>query len=799
MRRWNIGIISTDYDLKEERRLISSLLDKYPEINVLSFERPDYPVEPFMHSHDACLNAVDLMDIAFIVINKRYGGLYIGDSSISITYAEIEKLYKNHVIIIPVIHQKTWDERYQFLSAFKRSESDDICEFARNYNFHHVNNYRVLELADKIHKSTRDNFYIFYDSVFGLETKVKGRLRGLTHYLCAAIMHKQSDELRKRKTFLSLNQSLGDMFDQKLYVSPDITPLAGKVSKRRMENALLKDILAGKKTLVLGEPGVGKSTLMTKLYLDCTREVRQQSDVMPVYLALKDKKKEDAFSIVEFYKESFEIYLDRPLFPFCDFSLLKFLVFMDGLDEMGENFDLEDISRLADTELMKYVVLLSCREKYAYIYFHSTVLGSKFDQIFSLKKWSPLKATSYIKKYAKSLPAQKRSTILHLVDLPEMMNTFENPLITNLILFSICEGNMNVPPSFRDQADCLRYAVQIIAEREVERNGYSLSVEAYLDIWMNISWMIYKSRETDSNLYISDVENSIMEKYKTIDRSGALNIIMSIFDINHVRQTITGCIHEQIMEYLSASFLLESVMSQTEPYPAFLAHVIRPEINQLLVAKYNFTSTQLKDNIFETLYEYYRTILFYDTEKGIMTRIRIVYYLTRMQNEKRNQFIDFVDRGEKEDIVRISLYSGCVKYGDLKLEKIFYKELTENPDFESLYMGYHLIYYNDATDKELPFPYYDDIRLEWSKTFLALFKQFSDPHGEYFYMMRIELYVIGRFIATRRSTGIISLDDLKSMGKYIQEYENSRETDFYHLILKEFQILKGIYERYRRE
>ena len=91
MRRWNIGIISTDYDLKEERRLISSLLDKYPEINVLAFERPDYPVEPFMHSHDACLNAVDLMDIAFIVINKRYGGLYIGDSSISITYAEVEK------------------------------------------------------------------------------------------------------------------------------------------------------------------------------------------------------------------------------------------------------------------------------------------------------------------------------------------------------------------------------------------------------------------------------------------------------------------------------------------------------------------------------------------------------------------------------------------------------------------------------------------------------------------------------------------------------------------------------------
>lgn len=53
MRRWNIGIISTDYDLKDERRMISTFLDKYPEINVLAFERPDYPVDPYVHSHDA--------------------------------------------------------------------------------------------------------------------------------------------------------------------------------------------------------------------------------------------------------------------------------------------------------------------------------------------------------------------------------------------------------------------------------------------------------------------------------------------------------------------------------------------------------------------------------------------------------------------------------------------------------------------------------------------------------------------------------------------------------------------------
>lgn len=796
MKRWNIGIISTDYDLKNERRLISTFLDKYSEINVIAFERSDYPVDPYVHSHDACLNVIDLIDIAFVIINRRYGGLYIGDNSISITYAEIEKLYKNNKIIIPIINQKTWDERYQFLSAFKRSGGNDISKFGCNYSFSYVDNYRVLELVEKIHKSARDNFCIFYDSVFELEDKIKGRLRGLTRYFCLSIMDKQVDELRKKKTFLSLNQSLGDMFEKKLYVSPDVVALAGTTPKKGLEELLLRNFARGWKTLILGEPGAGKSTLMIKVYLDCIQEIQQQSGVIPIYIPLKGKKKGDSLSIVDFYKESFENYLDKPLFPFCDFSLISFWIFLDGLDEMGENFDLQDIARLADTELMKYVVLLSCREKYAYNYFQSTVLGSKFDQICLLKKWSPSKAKLYIRKYAKNQPLQKRNNILHLVDLPEIINTFDNPLITNLILFSICEGNMNVPPSFRDQTDSLRYAVQVIAEREVERNGYNLRVKDYLDIWMNISWVIYKSRENDSNVYISDVVDFIISKYALIDSREALNVIMSIFDTNQVRKTITGCIHEQILEYLVASFLLESILMDSDPYPAFLAYVIRPEINHILVAKYNSMSKKEKDDIFGALYRNYQTILFSDTEKDIMTRIRIVYYLTRMQNEKRNSFIDFVEKVEQNDLVRISMYSGCVKYGNMRLEHTFYKELTENADFESLYRGYHLVYYNDVTDKELPFPYYDNTRFDWSKTFLALYKQFSDPNREYFYMMRIELYIIGRFIETRQSIGAISAHDLKNIEKIVHEYSNTGEKEFYQLILQAYQSVKEIYERY---
>lgn len=795
MKRWNIGIISTDYDLREERQFIAEFLDRYSEINVLAFERPGYPVDPYVHSHDACLNVIDLIDIAFIIINRRYGGLYVGDNSISITQAEIEKLYQNKKIIIPIINQKTWNERYKFVSAFKRSGETDKTKFGANYSFSYVDNYKVLELVEKIHKSPRDNFAIFYEDVSELEKKIKGRLSGLTRHFCLSIMDKQTEELWKKKTFLSLNQSLGDMFEKNLYESPDVEALVGAIPKSNIEEFLLESFMKEHKTLLLGEPGAGKSTLMIKVYLDCIQMVQQKSGVIPIYIPLNGKKKGDSLSIVDFYKESFEKYLDKPFFPFCDFSLVKIWVFLDGLDEMGENFNLQDIARLADTELMKYAVLLSCREKYAYNYFQTTVLGDKFNYIFLLKRWSSSKAKEYIKKYANSIPLKKQDNILGLLDMPQILNTFENPLITNLILFSICEGNMNVPPSFRDQTDSLRYAILVIAKREAKRNSYILSAEEFIDIWMYISWMIYKSRENDSNVYILDIADFIIRKY-ALDNKRTLNVIMSIFDTNQVRETITGCIHEQILEYLVASFLLESILVDKHPYPEFLAYVVRPEINHILVEKYNSMTNKEKSNIFSMLFENYKKILNKNTKEDIMTRIRIVYYLTRMRHQNRHSFIDFVKESERNDLVRISMYSGCVKHGNMNLEHAFYEELYNNKEFESLYMGYHLIYYNDATEENLPFPYYDNITFNYSKTFLTLYKQFCDPNKEYLYMMRIELYIIGRFIETRQSVGIISMNDLKNIEKVVQEYSNIREKEFYQTILQAYQFFKEMYETY---
>lgn len=802
MERWNIGIVSTDYDLKEERAIIAKLLEQFQEINVIAFERTDYPVNPHVHSHDACLSAIDLMDIAFVIINQRFGGIYIGNSEYSITGAEIEKLYISNKIVIPIVNKKAWDERHRFFSAFKAQNNSDMETFGLNYNFSYVENYRVIELLEKIHKSPHDNFCIFYNFVSDLENAIIGRLRGLTRFFCTEIMHRQNQQIKEKRTLFSLDYSMGDMFKSGLYISPSVN-ISSRASRAKhselLEDVLQHNLTDNKKTLLLGEPGAGKSTALAKAFVESCDNISQHPNLIPVFVQFKEKTITDAFSLNEFYSECFERYYNKPLFPFCDFTQMSFYVFLDGLDELGESLDSKDLLYLSATELLRYPVVLSCRLKFAYSYFGATPLGDIFDQMYTIEKWNYTKARAYIKNFCKAMPNDARKEILAISDSRQVMSMLNNPLITNLVLLALSEGKFHFPFSTIDQSDTIKYAITILADREVARHNYTISSNELLNIWSYIAWLVYRSRGNSENVYIEDVIEHISSSHYSLDKYLARNIIVSIFEVNSVKKNLTGCIHEQILEFLVASYLLKSTLEQELPYPEYLALVIRPEINRLIIAQYNTLSKSNRTSVYNYLSSYYKELLFNDARICVMKRVRAVYYLTRMKNDLRDSFIRLAQKAEQNNLVRISLYSGCIKFGDLESERMFYNELITNHDLESLYMGYHLIYYGDATEETIPFPYYDDSKTSWSETLSFLIQQFLDPNCEHFYMTRIELYIIRRFAESRTSLGSLSPEKQQLIRRCVLklcEINRHRENAFCNLILKELNLLERLYGTY---
>ena len=324
MDKWNIGIISTDYDLKKERKILIDFLEKYDKVFTLAFEKDNYPVEAGLHSHDACLAVADCIDIAFVIINKRYGGLYVGNTDrnqkISITKAEFMRLKEKNKIIIPIINTKTWNERYNFLKEFRNriNKKQNKKQFSTNYSFSYVNGYNIIEFVEEIHKSRTDNFLIYYDNPEELPEKVLGRLRGLTRYFLRNIQNKQVDEIRRKKTFLSLNWSIGDFFDKDLYVKPYAKTSSGDIVRLSQEDnskdiEILK-LYSDQKILVLGEPGAGKSTYLAKSFLNMCK--KDDKNLISVYIQFRGRSKDEIVNISKYYEECFEYYYRRPIYPF---------------------------------------------------------------------------------------------------------------------------------------------------------------------------------------------------------------------------------------------------------------------------------------------------------------------------------------------------------------------------------------------------------------------------------------------------------------------------------------------------
>src|SRR5690606_20490134 len=78
-QRLVVFLSSTVEDLDRVRREIKSELERR-EIEVRLSEDADFPVEPGVSSHDACLRAVRASHVFVLLVGSRFGGEYQGQN-----------------------------------------------------------------------------------------------------------------------------------------------------------------------------------------------------------------------------------------------------------------------------------------------------------------------------------------------------------------------------------------------------------------------------------------------------------------------------------------------------------------------------------------------------------------------------------------------------------------------------------------------------------------------------------------------------------------------------------------------
>jgi len=186
-----IFLSSTAYDLGDFRAKIVDVLTKQKH-EVIYHESPTFPAKVDLHSHDQCILAVEECDTIVCLLDRRYGGNYVGEmlanskpikftisgkdargeklkeelevpiNKVSITWCELQRAYALNKNVITFARQRTLDEKEtrrhnQYLKTFRPSYAE------RN---------ELFDFIDWITKQKRNNWIIPFNNIVDFEDKL---------------------------------------------------------------------------------------------------------------------------------------------------------------------------------------------------------------------------------------------------------------------------------------------------------------------------------------------------------------------------------------------------------------------------------------------------------------------------------------------------------------------------------------------------------------------------------------------------------------------------------------------------
>lgn len=288
-------------------------------------------------------------------------------------------------------------------------------------------------------------------------------------------------------------------------------------------------------------------------------------------------------------------------------------------------------------------------------------------------------------------------------------------------------------------------------------------------LWSLASWEVYLGKLKGNVTRVSHLILTLKEKLLEIHFDYSSSVLEALFDCSN--DEAFGTFHEQFLEYLVANEICLACREKQYPYPDFLQYVIRPEINRYFRGLWGDSTEADKTAIFENLYCQYVENTRCESFSVVSTRVHAVYHICRFNSPKRTEFIRYAFNIEKHISVRLSLYFGAIKMGDFEKEQEFFELLINDPVYDEANRGYHLAYYSDAVmGDKLPFS--DNLQCNWQGTLNAILRHFrSDKEGHYF-LRRIELVTMERFIEKRGTTGPLTRAVINELSEFIENSPN---------------------------
>lgn len=802
---WTIGVISTDYDLHDYRRAITKKL-KSDGIKVSAFEMSDFPIEPDIHSHENCLVALDRIDIALVCIDKRYGGIYYDNSEKSITEEEYFAVIESKIPCLVFVSEKTWQERHAYNTELKNSGLQEE-DFEKEYICKHVENAGVIQLVNKMqkiyHQKQRSNWITCYNGIPDLLEKIDGKLKGLSRYLLGMLVDEQERRLLARKTSTSGLLSLGDVFERRYYIEPSYEVKSGKLINDSclLNDSVVDSLRNGESILVYGDAGYGKTTILAKCFLTHKHRFDQEKSYkIPFYLWLKNKGSHYHFDFEKYLEECIEEYFHKSKYPYLDITTIAPYFYLDGFDEISEKLTASEIVSIKESDIFQNPIFLTSRVQYVFRYINSCNFSDKFNICIKVNAWDEAKANEYIKNFF-SLQKKSEDYINKVFDLlnknQELRSILNSPLLVTMLLWVIESNRLNIPETITSRVDLFQECLMELAAREINRmQNPSLSANDLVSIWAVFSWLFYREKMNRSIPKVKKLLAELQEK-ELFPKDCEVNetLFEAIFDINH--EKVYGTYHEQFLEYLTAKILCSACVTTNEPYPEFLQYVVRPEINRYFRAIWKEMEEEEKRSVITNIYSQYNEHLGDDSNEAVAKRVHAIYHISRLQMEERQKMLQRAFNIEQHISVKLSLYFGSIKMGDLDKEKEFVTMLNESDEYNNANRGYHLVYYADIIPNT-SMPFSDDGETEWRGTLDAFLRHFKSNKKSHYFLRRIDLLTMLHLMKSRNKVKPLDDELIASFNKMVYNPPISQYSDFqeeienmFVQVVEEYKRIKG--------
>ncbi len=819
---WMISILSTGYDLKEYRELIIELL-KSKGFEVSAYEEPDFPVETTVASHDNCLIALERADIAIAIINKRSGETYCGvqsnEKSYTITEKEFNTAKKRGIPVFVFVHKAAYREYEDYRRKYEmyceknkprgtKENTDSLRnQFDKTYECTYVDSCKTLHFIDDIQKNGKDNWMSFFDEESELKDAVEGKLRGYSRHIIQQLAEKQKSVLMDRHTSTALGRSLGDIFSEGYYIETPHKIISGKNKMRSSESELWRQITSAlseeNSVLVYGEAGYGKTTILAKCFSERVAQLEQNHGYeIPLFLSLRNKGSEYCFDIDSFILDDMRELMSKEEYPYFSLKNLKLQIYCDGFDELTELLTEKDINRIGKSSIFCYPLVLTCRQQFVTRYLSEYSFSDKFGVQIQMEKWTIEIAKNYIRNFCEKSKKkiEEKEQILSVIEAnTELDELLDSPLLVTMFLWYLENENSEISMNTISRDELFSSWMINLAKREVTKIS-TKSVESMLILktWKFIAWNLYVSRVHNKKLRIEDMNDLVKKKNRKNEFFDITQCLDPLFECNG--EIISGTFHEQFMEFLVAGFLLDACIKGREPYPDFLRMILRPEINRDFRGIWKDKTARDKKKVYDAIYKQYMENIGKTSKEAIESRVHAAYHLCRLDSEKRDEFMNRAFEVEKDISVRLSLYFGAIKMGNLDKEEEFYKLLAGDSEYSEANRGYHLAYYADSMQNDT-MPYFDDGHSEWKGTLKAFERHFASDKVNHYFLRRIDILTMRELIEKRGKNeplDAIQLDSFKTRITSCKYASLSQYHEYNEKITEEFERLQKTFEKYRR-